>query len=126
FQTLFPDTVQDGNVDPDDFFHKIVQPYGHQVTIRKKGDVVVYIQGNGVVKHVAIVESAPTFGATTILTKDGDERPYVADFPNRLNVLSDDPLIRAHTGEGGRVEFWRLDRSKLRIEEISSGECDGA
>jgi hypothetical protein len=62
--------------------------------------------------------------ATKILTKDGNERPYVASFPNRLNVLTDDPLIRAHAGDGGRVEFWRLDRSKLRIEEVSSGECD--
>jgi hypothetical protein len=126
FQTLYPDKVQDGNIDPDEFFRKIVQPYGHRVTIRRKGDVVVYIQGNGVIKHVAIVESAPVLGTTRILTKDGDERPYVAGFPNRLNLASEDPLIRAHTGEGGHVEFWRLDRSKLRIEEMSSGECDEA
>ena len=124
FQTLFPGVVQQGNVDPDEFFRKIVQPYGEKVTIRKKGDVVVYINGHGVVKHVAIVESAPAVGATKILTKDGDERPYIASFPNRFNVLTDDPLIKAHTGEGGRVEFWRLDRSKVRIQEVSSGQCD--
>jgi hypothetical protein len=99
FQTLFANDVQQGNVDPDEFFRKVIQPYGQKVTIRKKGDVVVYIQGNGVVKHVAIVESAPVLGTTKILTKDGDERSYIAGFPNRFNVLTDDPLIRAHTGE---------------------------
>jgi hypothetical protein len=123
-QTLVPGDVQQGNVDPDEFFRKIVQPYGEKVRFRKKGDVVVYIDGHGVVKHVAIVESAPVLGATKILTKDGDERPYIAGFPNRFNILTNDPLFQAHAGPGGRVEFWRLDRSKVRIQEVSSGQCD--
>jgi hypothetical protein len=120
FQTLFPGVVQQGNVEPDGFFRKLVQRYGVKVTSRKKGDVVVYRASDGVVKHVAIVESAVDL--TKILTKDGNERPYVGSLPRE--IFADDPLINLHAGQGGRVEFWRIDRSKLRIEEVSSGECD--
>jgi len=125
-ETLFPGVVKPGNIDPDQLYKKILEPYGQQVTFRRKDDVVVYVDGFGVAKHVAIVESSPVLGATKILTKDGDERPYTAELPNRFftTLLSNDPLVQAHAGTQGRVEVWRIDRSKFKIEEVSSGQCD--
>jgi hypothetical protein len=116
-QRLFGSTMVDANVDPDSFFHKVVKRYGSKRIGRltaEAGDVVVYRDANGLVKHVAIVESGK--GRIRILTKDGAERLYRATLPL---VLSSDPLVQAHA-EGGTVEFWSVDRSTVSIKKLRS------
>jgi hypothetical protein len=119
-QRLFGSKMVDANVDPDSFFHKVVKRYGTQRVSRftaRAGDVVVYRDANGLVKHVAIVES--NMGRIRILTKDGAERLYRATFPITPLSLTKDPLVQAHA-EGGTVEFWSVDRSKVSVRQLRS------
>jgi hypothetical protein len=119
-QRLFGSKMVDANVDPDSFFHKVVKRYGTQRVSRftaEAGDVVVYRDANGLVKHVAIVES--NRGRVRILTKDGAERLYRATFPITPLSLTKDPLVQAHA-DGGTVEFWSVDRSKVGIKQVRS------
>ena len=119
---LFGSTMVEANVEPDGFYRKIVKPYGSERLTRftaRAGDVVVYKDAGGTVKHVAIVQSNP--GRITILTKDGDERLYRATFPIVPLRATNDPLVSNHTGDGaGSVEFWRVDTSKVSIKRIRS------
>ena len=123
---LFGSRMVQANIEPDYFFRKIVVPYGEKRFSRltaRAGDVVVYRDAAGVVKHVAIVES--NVARLKILTKDGDERLYRATFPLGPLRLTNDPLVKAHTGNGtGTVEFWQLDRSRVSIQAVSAGRCD--
>ena len=70
-------------------------------------------------KHVAIVES--TRSNIRILTKDGNERLYRALFPMTPLSLTEDPLVNAHA-EGGTVEFWRVDTSKVKLR-VATSDC---
>lgn len=127
-QKLFGRKMVQANVEPDGFFRKIVVPYGSKRFGRstaRAGDVVVYRDEAGIVKHVAIVASGGVTG-TTILTKDGNERLYRAAFPLGPLRLSTDPLVQAHAGQGkGSVEFWKLDRKRVSIRAVSPAACDG-
>ena len=112
---LFGSQMIEANVDPDAFYRKVVVKFGSQRDSRltaRAGDVVVYRTADGVVKHVAIVESA--VGRLTILSKDGNERLYRATFPLPPLSYTEDPLINAHA-DGGTVEFWRVDTSKVKL-----------
>jgi hypothetical protein len=119
-EKLFGSKMVEANVEPDGFYRKVVVPYGSERISRltaRAGDVVVYRDAGGVVKHVAIVES--NSGGPTILTKDGDEGLYRADFPLVPLRASNDPLVVNHAERGkGSVEFWRVDRSKVRIKVV--------
>ena len=114
---LFGGQMVDANVNPDTFFRAIVKPFGSKrfgrVTARA-GDVVVWRSG-GVVQHVAFVESGGV--RPTILTKDGTERLYRAKLA--LAPRGDEPLTQAH----GSVEFWKIDRSKVKISVVAGKDC---
>jgi hypothetical protein len=123
---LFGSTMVEANVEPDGFYRKVVVPFGSKRISRltaRAGDVVVYRDAGGTVKHVALVES--NRGGPTILTKDGDERLYRADFPLSPLRLANDPLVVNHAERGkGSVEFWRVDRSKVAVKQVST-DCPG-
>jgi hypothetical protein len=113
----------EANVEPDGFYRKVVVPFGSKRIGRltaRRGDVVVYRDAGGTVKHVAIVDSSLT-SRLTILTKDGDERLYRATFPLGPLRLTNDPLVVNHAERGkGSVEFWSVDRSKVSIKQVST------
>jgi hypothetical protein len=120
---LFGSKMVEANVDPDAFYRKIVRRYGSKrlgkLTARK-GDVVVYRLENGRVQHVAVVESGSVTGPT-ILTKDGDESLFRADFPLAPLRATNDPLVTNHAARGrGSVEFWQVDTSRVSIRQVSS------
>ena len=123
---LFGSKMVQANVEPDGFFRKILVPYGTKRLGRltaRAGDVAVYRDSAGVVKHVAMVESNGL--RMKILTKDGVERLYRGTFPLGPLRLTQDPLVHAHAEQGkGSVEFWKLDRSRVSIQAVSSGPCD--
>ncbi len=40
--------------------------------------------------------------------------------------LTHDPPVKAHAeGGAGTVEFWQLDRSRVSIQAVSPGKCEG-
>lgn len=121
-ERLFGSQMVEANVEPDAFYRKVVVKFGSQRDSRlsaRAGDVVVYRTGNGVVKHVAIVES--NLDRLTILSKDGNERLYRAKFP-LPGLSSFDPLVQAHADDG-TVEFWHVDTSKVKLS-VGSSNCD--
>ena len=118
---LFGSQMVEANVDPDAFYRKVVAKFGSKRfsrTFAHPGDVVVYRTPDGQVKHVAIVAS--TRGRLKILSKDGNERLYRATFP-LPGLGTFDPLIQAHA-DGGTVEFWGVDTSKVKLS-VATTDC---
>lgn len=114
---LFARQMVDANVDPDQFFRAIVKPFGSKRISRataRAGDVVVWRVG-GVVKHVAFVESGGV--RPTILTKDQNERLYRMKLA--IDPRGEEPLAVAH----GSIEFWQIDRSKVKIAVVDGEDC---
>ncbi len=114
---LFGRQMVDANVDPDPFFRAIVKPFGSKRISRataRAGDVVVWRTG-GVVKHVAFVEAGGV--RPTILTKDQNERLYRMKLA--IDPRGEEPLAQAH----GSIEFWQVDRSKVKITVVDGEDC---
>jgi hypothetical protein len=114
---LFGGQMVDANVEPDHFVRSIVEPFGSKrfsrVTARA-GDVVVWRNG-GVVRHVAFVEAGGV--RPTILTKDQNERLYRMKLA--IDPRGEEPLAQAH----GSIEFWKVDRSKVKITVVDGEDC---